>query len=129
MQTRLGRVVLLVDDYDKAFEFYKTNFFCKLLYDAKAVNGLRYLHIAFSEDDNTGIWLLQADQPEQEGALGRQTAGQPTLVIYTDDARKMHEHVRTNAVEMVGGLVMAADSKFFQCLDLYGNMLTVVELN
>ena len=129
MQTRLGRVIILVKDYDEAFDFYEKNFFCKKIYDAPAPQGGRYLHIRFSEDDDTGIWFLKADSGEQEKKVGKQTSGQPTLVVYTDQIEKLYEHVQNNKVEILEKLVITPESKFFHCLDLYGNRITIVELN
>jgi predicted enzyme related to lactoylglutathione lyase len=128
MQTKLGRVVILVDDYDKAFEFYEKNFFCKKIHDSTAENGRRYLHIAFTDNESTGIWFLKTGTDQQKEKIGTQTAGQPTLVIYTDNIELLYKHVRSNHIRITQDLVSTMESKFFQCLDLYGNGLTVVEL-
>lgn len=126
MKTRLGRAVILVDDYDKAFAFYEKNFFCKKIHDSTA-NGQRYLHIAFSDNEGIGVWFLKADNRQNE-KIGMQTAGQPTLVIYTDIIDELYKHIQSNQVRVIETLVSTAESKFFQCLDLYGNRLTIVEL-
>jgi predicted enzyme related to lactoylglutathione lyase len=128
MQTSLGRAIILVENYDEAFSFYEKNFFCKKLFDATISTGQRYLHISFSDDDEVGIWFLKADSPDQRTIVGKQTAGQPTVVIYTDDIKSLYGHVRDNGVRITETLVSTAESKFFHCLDLYGNRLTVVEL-
>jgi len=128
MHTRLGRTIVLVDDYDKAFEFYERNFFCKKIFDETSPSGQRLLHIAFSNDDKIGIWLLKAEGENQKNLLGKQTGGQPTLVIYTSDVEALYYHVQGNGVRIIEPLATARESKFFHCLDLYGNRLTVVEL-
>jgi predicted enzyme related to lactoylglutathione lyase len=127
MRTKLGRAVILVDDYDKAFEFYEKNFFCQKLYDDVNATGQRLLHIGFSEDRGVGIWLLKADESQKQ-KTGKQTGDQPTLVIYTDDVEELYYHVQENGVTIIQTLGVARDNKFFHCLDLYGNRLTVVEL-
>src|SRR5882724_998830 len=99
MQTKLGRVVILVDDYDKAFEFYERNFYCRKIHESTA-NGQRYLHIAFSGNEDIGIWFLKAGNNQKEN-IGTQTAGQPTLVIYTDDIEELYSHVQSNQVRVV----------------------------
>jgi predicted enzyme related to lactoylglutathione lyase len=128
MKTKLGRAVILVDDYDKAFDFYESNFFCRKIFDSTAQGGQRLLHIAFSDDDNAGVWFLLAEGDDQKKRIGKQTVGQPTLVIYTDDIEELYYHVQQNGVHIIQPLAMARDSKFFHCLDLYGNRLTIVEV-
>ena len=129
MQTRLGRTIILVEDYDTAYDFYHKHFFCSKLFDTTSPDGKRYLHIRFQNDDNIGIWFLQADTSEQKNKVGKQTAGQPTLVIYTDDIEGLYTHVTANDITILEELVSAPESKFFHCLDLYGNRLTVVQLS
>ncbi len=128
MKTTLGRTILLVKNYDEAFAFYEKNFFCKKIYDETTSNGQRFLHVGFTEQDSMGIWFLQSDGDEQHETVGRQTAGQPTLVIYTDNCEQLYDHVKKNRVTIIENLVTTPESKFFHCKDLYGNRLTVVEL-
>ena len=128
MNIKLGRIVILVDDYDKAFDFYSTNFYCRKIYDATSADGSRYLHIGFDEHDTAGIWFLLADDAAQQNKLGQQTAGQPTIVLYTDQSVTLYDHLVENGVTIIEPLASAPGSKFFHCLDLYGNRITVVEL-
>lgn len=128
MKVSLGRVILLVEDYDKAFDFYRRNFFCKKLYDATMPDGQRYVHIGFSDNDIVGIWLLKADDPVQSALIGKQTGGQPTIVIYTDNCEDLYYYVKSNNIDIIEELMITPESKFFHCRDLYGNRLTVVEL-
>src|SRR5688572_6748874 len=116
MKTILGRAVILVDDYDKAFEFYEKNFFCKKIYDSTNASGQRLLHVAFSNDDKRGVWFLLADGDAQRKILGKQTGGQPTLVIYTDDVEELYYHVQGNGVTIIDHLSAARDNKYFHCL-------------
>lgn len=128
MKVSLGRVILLVEDYDKAFDFYRRNFFCKKLYDATMPDGQRYVHIGFSDNDTVGIWFLKADSPIQSALIGKQTGGQPTIVIYTNNCEDLYHYVKSNKVEIIEDLAITQGSKFFHCRDLYGNRLTVVEV-
>jgi predicted enzyme related to lactoylglutathione lyase len=125
MNTKLGRAVILVEDYDKALDFYQKNFQCKLLYDSQTPDGQRLIHIAFSDDDDKGICLLKADPSELP--VGKQTGGAPTLVIFTDAIEQLYSYVKKNGVKIAEPLVSAKDNKLFHCLDLYGNRLTVVQ--
>lgn len=125
MNTKLGRTTILVENYDEAYSFYNENFFCRKLFDHTTPQGQRYLHVAFSADEDHGIWFLQAENRK----IGQQTAGQPTLVIYTDTIEQLYQHVHNNGVTIIDELVSTSDSKYFHCLDLYGNRITIVQLN
>ncbi|SFC57170.1 hypothetical protein SAMN05421747_11512 [Parapedobacter composti] len=127
MHIRLGRTIILVADYDEAFEFYRQNFFCEKLFDAVMPDGERYLHVRFQGDEQNGIWFLRADTA-QKALLGNQTGGQPTLVLYTDECQKVYEHVLNNGVTILEPIKDAEGSRFFHCADLYGNRITVVQL-
>jgi predicted enzyme related to lactoylglutathione lyase len=128
MKTRLGRTTILVEDYDKAFDFYEKNFFCKKIFDQTTPEGKRYLHISFSKDKDVGIWFLKTESAEENGTIGKQTAGHPTLVIYTKEIEALYQHVKQNRVRILEPLTATPAAKFFHCLDLYGNRLTVIEL-
>src|SRR5690606_11909323 len=119
MQTSLGRAIVLVNDYDDAFRFYEKNFFCKKIFDGTGPDGQRFLHIGFPGDDNSiGIWFLKAESEAQQDRVGQQTAGQPMLVIYTDDCEKLYKRLQANGVSIAEHLVITTGSKFFHCLDL-----------
>ena len=128
MHITLGRVIILVDDYDKAFYFYEKNFFCKKVFDAVTPDGQRYIHAGFN-NDSTGIWFLLADTIEQKDKIGKQTAGQPTLVLYTDESENLYKHLVKNGVKITEELAITDESRYFHCLDLYGNRITIVELS
>lgn len=128
MNITLGRTVLLVEDYDAAFDFYQTHFGCRKLHDSTGPDGRRYLHAAFPGDGHTGIWFMTAEGEAQRQYIGRQTAGQPTLVLYTDAIEPLYERLQQNGVTISEPLVTTPQSRFFHCLDLHGNRLTVVQL-
>ncbi len=126
MNVQLGRAVLLVKDYDEALRFYQTNFECKVLFDQDSSFGLRYLHIGF--EGETGIWLLKAESQAQDALIGNQTGGQPTLVFYTSDLQELYNKLLVNGVTITHPPANNPEYSFFQCEDLYGNGLVVVQL-
>ena len=128
MKINLGRTVVLVTDYDKAFEFYHANFGFEKIFDQTAPDGSRYLHVGIP-NDKCGIWFMKPAGPSQEACVGNQTGGQPTLVLYTDDAQRLFSKLEANNVQMASELVRADGSQFFHCLDLYGNRITIVQMD
>lgn len=129
MELSLGRMVLLVNDYDEAFAFYEKNFFCRRLFDAEGEDGRRYLHMAFPGDQVHGIWLMKPEAEPQQQLVGAQTGGQPAMVLYTRGIAELEQRLRQNGVHISLSLRQTGESSFFHCADLYGNRITVVELH
>lgn len=126
MNVSLARAVILVDDYDKAYEFYHKNFFCSKIYDQTTAEGQRFLHVKFGKKDQTGIWFIKS---QQQNLIGNQTGGQPTLVLYTSDCAKCYQHLQDNNVTILEPITTALNSTYFHCQDLYGNKIIVVQLS
>lgn len=127
MEYTLGRTVLLVNDYDEALRFYEVNLGAKKLFDEVADSGKRYLHIHF-KDKASGIWFLKAETEEQQKQVGRQTAGMPAFVFYTDDLVEAYRNLMRNHVNIVKPPVNEGEAAFLHFLDLYGNEIVLVQL-
>ena len=126
MNISLGRVVILVEDYDAELLFYEKNLGARKIVDYTAGNQ-RFLHIGFS-GGGAGIWFLAADGPEQESLIGNQTHQQPTLVMYTDEFENLYERLRKNGVTINRPPVYGPDSWYLHFLDLYGNEIVLVQI-
>ena len=61
----LGRLVILVTDYDTAIAFYQDKLGMEVFVDM-AVGAQRYVHLRLPEQPSVGVWLLQAQT--QRGA-------------------------------------------------------------
>lgn len=126
MDLKFGRITILVNDYDEAFEFYERVLNCKKFFDITE-NGKRFLHLSLNSNDKTGIWLIKAETAEQKERVGNQTSGQPAFVLYTENADELYKHIIDNKVTIVRELAENQESKFFHILDLYGNEIVLVE--
>jgi len=127
MELSLGRIILLVNDYDEAFEFYERALLCKKFFDITE-KGQRFLHISLNANDKAGIWFLKAETDEQKLRVGNQTSGQPVFVIYTDSLEEYYNHLVNENVRIVRKPVDIPEYKFFHFLDLYGNEIVMVEM-
>ncbi|WP_040495192.1 VOC family protein [Fulvivirga imtechensis] len=128
MKNQIGRIVILVEDYNAALEFYQKNFGFKKLHDVTTDVGQRFLHIGTDKMDALGIWFLRPGRQAQKSRVGDQTTGHPVMVIYTTDINQLYHQLKANDVKIKVELVMTPEYKFFHCLDLYGNEIVVVEL-
>jgi predicted enzyme related to lactoylglutathione lyase len=123
MALTLGRMTLLVEDQDAAAGFYAAAFGFVTLHDQVLPNGFRAVHIGPSDDDGAGLWLM----PSAE-AVGRQTAGYPLLVLYTDDLDGDLARLAGLGILPSQGPVREQGSAYAHVPDLYGNDLVLVEL-
>lgn len=128
MKTELGRIVILVNDYDEAFKFYEVNLGCKKFFDLNDDRNLRYLHVGFNSESTAGIWFLKAETDEQKKCVGNQTAGQPVFVLYTDSFQEIFEKFLENEVKILRDPEVTKEYMSLNFLDLYGNEIVLVQL-
>lgn len=129
MKTELGRIVLLVNDYDEAFEFYEKNLGCKKFFDLTDESGRRFLHIGFDSESKAGIWFVKAEDEKMKERVGNQAGGAPALVLYTDSIEEVTNTLLQNNVRITGEPGITEDSVSINFLDLYGNEIVLVQLN
>ena len=127
MKIELGRIVILVNDYDEAFKFYEENFGCKKFFDLTDDTGQRFLHISFGSENNAGIWFLKAETEEQKSIVGNQTGGQPAFVLYTDSFDLLIEKLIRNQIKTTKETEVTDEYISLSILDLYGNEIVIVE--
>ena len=123
----LGRLVVLVREYEPALAFYRAAFGARVLFDAPSPAGGRYLHVGFGPEDGAGLWLLRAGG-EAAARVGRQTAGEPLAVLYTPNVRAAVARAAAAGAEVVRPVDSADGASFAHLADLYGNVFVLVEL-
>ena len=128
MKNYLGRIILLIEDYEEAADFYAKNFDFKKIFDLTTDVGQRFLHMGNDPTDSLGIWFLKAESAEQRKRVGDQTSGQPTMVIYTTDLAALYQKLKDNKVRIKVEPVYTPGYYFLHCFDLYGNEIVVVEI-
>jgi predicted enzyme related to lactoylglutathione lyase len=124
IKNHIGRLIILVNDFDEALNFYEKNFSAKVLVDYTTTEGQRFLHIGFDTADAIGIWFLKGNAER----IGKQTAGEPTFVMYTNALDALYQKLLKNGAKIKLKPVYADDYSFFHCYDLYGNEIIVTEL-
>ena len=129
MKIELGRVVVLVRDYDEALNFYQKALDCRIIFDQTTPEGKRYLHIGFKKRDLAGIWFLKAETEDELTRVGKQTGEQPAFVLYTNDLEKVHQRLKDHNIKINKQPTITPDYKFLHFLDLYGNEIILMEMD
>ncbi|WP_106403803.1 VOC family protein [Actinocorallia populi] len=124
--TGIGRTVVLVDEPDEALEFYRDVLGFEVVHDSTR-GGYRYLHLGFPGQDGVGVWLMAATSEREGELVGRQTGGQPLLVLYTDDLAAVRSRLTDHGVR-TWAETQDADSASLHFADLYGNVIVAAQL-
>lgn len=125
----IGRMTLLVYDLDVAKTFYVNGFGFDVLFDGEVAPGLRTLHVGPDGLRGAGLWLLKAEEPEVAAAARARTAGEPALVLYTDDLDAELNRLRSIHVFPVQGPEEdGMGSRFAHILDPSANEIVLVQL-
>lgn len=126
--TKVGRTVLLVRDHNEALDFFRGKLGFAVIFDGEVNGGYRALHVGPKKHPNVGLWLMEAGTPEQMALVGKQTAGQPFMVFYTDDCQATYEELKARGVQFEGEPKENENAVVVFFLDLYGNRFVLVEL-
>ena len=129
MKQAIARIAIVVDDYNKAIEFYTKKLDFLLVEDTDLGDGKRWVVVAPQGTSECSLVLAKADDEEQESRVGNQTGGRVFLFLYTDDFwrdyYKMVERgikISREPEKMPYGMVAVFK-------DLYGNMWDLLEPN
>jgi len=127
MFTRVGRMILLVKDYNEALKFYVGKLGFEKIYDETTPDGLRYVHIGLPGQEDVALWMIKAAAGEKS-LVGRQSGNEPLFVLYTDDCKKTHAALCQSGVEFLYEPEDSEGDIHVHFKDLYGNQIVMVQL-
>ena len=127
MFTHLGRMILLVKDYDEALSFYVGKLGFEKLFDQTISDDVRYVHVGVPGQGEVGLWLLKAGTGEKS-LVGRQAGSKPLFILYTKDCRNTYTALKLRGVEFLYEPEDTEGDVHVHFQDLYGNQIILVEL-
>ncbi len=103
MQTFLAQISLVVDEYDRALEFYVGKLGFQLIEDTKLSADKRWVVVRPSADNARGadILLAKAVNVEQRAVIGKQAGGRVFLFLATDNVQRDYQALHAKGVEFV----------------------------
>lgn len=128
-QQRLMHVALVVDDYDRAIEFYTQKLKFNLIEDTKLSETKRWVLISPPGESSCRLLLAKAANDEQRSRIGNQTGGRVFLFLETDNFQKDFDNLRKEGVKIVREPSKEAYGTVAVFADLYGNLWDLIERN
>lgn len=93
----MGYIAIVVDDYDKAIEFYteKLGFFLR---EDEVQPGKRWVSVSPTEDSECRLLLARASNDHQAAFIGNQCGGRVFLFLDTDNFWRDYELMKSKGV-------------------------------
>lgn len=121
---RLELVTIVVDDYDRAIEFFVEKLGFVLEEDSPALTNdgrpKRWV-VVRPPGAETAILLAQADGVDQQAIVGNQVAGRVGFFLRVDDFESSYERLASAGVEFVTTPRVQAYGRVAVFLDVSGN--------
>ena len=127
MVKRIAYFTLIVDEYDRAIEWYTSALGFVLIEDTALSAAKRWVVIAAPGSTGSSILLARAASPEQVAAIGNQCGGRVFLFLHTDDFHRDHAALKAKGVEFVREPEQQPWGMVAVFRDLYGNLWDLIE--
>tara|TARA_R110002096_G_scaffold37039_2_gene103078 strand:- start:288 stop:791 length:504 start_codon:yes stop_codon:yes gene_type:complete len=127
LKQSIARIALVVDDYDKAIEFYTKKLDFLLVEDTNLGDGKRWVIVSPKGANECSLVLAKADDEDQESRVGNQTGGRVFLFLYTDNFWRDYYKMVEKGVKFFREPEKMPYGMVAVFKDLYGNMWDLLE--
>ena len=129
MNQSLAYITILVDDYDKAINFYtqKLNFI--LIEDTKVSDTKRWVLVKPNGKNSCCLLLAKAANKQQEMFIGNQSGGRVFLFLFTDDFERGYQNLIHNNITIERKPRDESYGKVVVFRDIFGNLWDLIAPN
>lgn len=128
MKQSIGRVALVVREYDEAIDFYVGTLGFTLIEDTCIPEqDKRWVVVAPPGSTESGVLLARAVGEEQSSRIGNQTGGRVFLFLFTDDFRRDFAAYKARGVVFVREPREESYGTVAVFRDLYGNLWDLLQ--
>lgn len=124
---RIAHITLVVDDYDKAIQYYTQILNFDLVEDTLLTDSKRWVLVAPHQSKECMLLLAKAVTETQQSRIGNQTGGRVFLFLHTDDFRSDFENLKSKNVKIIRGPIEEAYGTVAVFEDLYGNLWDLIQ--
>jgi catechol 2,3-dioxygenase-like lactoylglutathione lyase family enzyme len=127
MTQKIANIVLLVNDYDEAIEFYTQRLGFTLIEDTKMSETKRWVIVSPPGATESRLLLAKAKNEAQQMRVGDQAGQRVFLFLHTDDFWRDYNKMKENGVKIVREASEEVYGTVAVFEDLYGNLWDLVE--
>jgi catechol 2,3-dioxygenase-like lactoylglutathione lyase family enzyme len=122
----LDLVTIVVDDYDRAIDFYVGVLGFVVTEDSKLTSDKRWVVIRPSLG-SAGFLIAKAAKTEQVAAIGRQAGGRVSFFLHTDNIDEQLQLWSSRGVQFEGTPRVESYGRVVVFIDIYGNRWDLIE--
>jgi catechol 2,3-dioxygenase-like lactoylglutathione lyase family enzyme len=126
MKQSLAHVAIVVDDYDKAIDFYTRKLGFILTEDTQLSPTKRWVRVT-PLGGACDLLLAQASTDEQRQHIGNQTGGRVFLFLHTDNFDRDYANLLEHQIEIVREPSIETHGKVAVFKDIFGNLWDLIE--
>jgi quinol monooxygenase YgiN/predicted enzyme related to lactoylglutathione lyase len=127
MKQNLTHIAILVDDYDKAIEFYTRKLNFTLVDDTILSDTKRWVLVRPTGTNECSLLLAKAANEEQKSRIGNQTGGRVFLFLYADNFKRDYQKLINNNIKIVREPRVEHYGTVTVFEDLYNNLWDLIE--
>jgi catechol 2,3-dioxygenase-like lactoylglutathione lyase family enzyme len=128
MKQSIGRVALVVREYDEALDFYVSTLGFTLVEDTYIpAQDKRWVVVAPPGASDSHLLLARASDEEQASRIGNQTGGRVFLFLYTDDFWRDFHAYKAKGIVFVREPKEESYGTVAVFKDLYGNLWDLLQ--
>jgi catechol 2,3-dioxygenase-like lactoylglutathione lyase family enzyme len=127
MNLRIAHITLLVDDYDRAIDFFTKKLNFVLIEDTKLSDIKRWVLVKPQGPENCCLLLAKASNDEQNRSIGNQSGGRVFLFLQTDNFNRDYQNLIDNGIRIVREPKSEDYGTVAVFKDIFGNLWDLIE--
>ena len=127
MNQSLKHISVVVDDYDKAIEFYTQKLHFTLTEDTALSDTKRWVLVTPKGGNGCSLLLAKGVTEEQKSRIGNQTGGRVFLFLHTDNFERDYQNLLDNKIKIVREPTTETYGTVAVFEDIFGNLWDLIE--
>ncbi|MEY3420132.1 MAG: hypothetical protein RIR48_412 [Bacteroidota bacterium] len=127
MNQKLVHIAIVVDEYDRAIEFYTKKLLFDLIEDTRLSEEKRWVLVRPKGATECSLLLARGANEDQRSRIGNQTGGRVFLFLQTDDFQRDYNNLIENNIKIVREPSVEEYGTVAVFEDIYGNLWDLIE--